>query len=615
MLTSNLRRSISDRGDTSLDLRPPLSLQTSLANIDSEAPAICETCGTNPVPRPSSWPAVVRLSAEDGASWIGGETDAAADGRQCCSEGCAAIAKRMHECLQQAMLSKGMEYRIVELESEDAQYAMNIMQRAFEKGSQTERDSIRRLMLKLALSTEKLPRSLFLRGVKCSETESHGAGSFADIFIGDFQGHKVALKKLRMFQMLHESQKKRMRAAFCYESLIWKNLRHEHVLSFLGVADTLFSRSLCMVLPWMKHGHVRHALDDLRPTLTSSELAAQIHKWIFQTASGLSYLHDEGVVHGDLRGANILIDETMSVQLADFGLAVFAEATSQNYASHRGGNARWLAPELIYPELLKVKSSRPTYASDVFAFGCVIVEMYTGKAPYSECSDAQVVARVPLGMRPKRSPPIDGFGITDFHWTIASSCWKQNPSRRPEIRVLVQVLLDMSTDSSATSALLALSRPETHGGHERVSDEQKERERKWNTPSNMRRRSETTLKTRLSHERIRVSMASPSSPIPPGPLTASISAGTPKKPGRSTPTSQRRAISALDIRRAENPVDDERYKRERNWNSPRPNWSNTTTPLSSPRPTLSRRTASSKRMSIGSVVNQIQELPETHTHG
>lgn len=72
---------------------------------------------------------------------------------------------------------------------------------------------------------------------------------------------------------------------------------------------------------------------------------------------------------------NILVDHNYRARLADFGLSVLAEATSQNYASNRGGNARWLAPELIHPERFCLDTTRPTYASDVFSFGCVIVEV------------------------------------------------------------------------------------------------------------------------------------------------------------------------------------------------------------------------------------------------
>ncbi|THH21605.1 hypothetical protein EUX98_g8333 [Antrodiella citrinella] len=535
------------------------------------------------------------------------------------------------------------ETQMMELQDIEAQYAMNVMQKfqltmaaqALESDhAYDDRDAIRRLMLKLSTRCEKLPTSLFLMGVKCSETECYSVGSFADIYIGEYEGRKVALKRLRMFQMIHESKKNRMTAAFYYESLIWKNLRHQHVLTFLGVADSLFTRGLCMVLPWMPFGHIRHALDDFRISSPLFDLTPQIQKWIHEISLGLGYLHDEHVVHGDLRGANILIDENRSVRLADFGLAVFAEATSQNYASTRGGNARWLAPELIYPEMFELKSVRPTYATDVFAFGCVVIELYSGQAPYAECSDHQVVARVPAGLRPKRPSPIEGVWISDAMWYLATVCWKSLPSRRPSTHTLIKTIEEIV---NTTNRPAAVSRSSSRTSLRSIEEEQnRERERQWNKPSpnNMRRRSETTLRVRISQERLRVAQANTNTGTlvsSPGPLKTSIS-DSPQAPKSPVTQNERRSVSAFDLRRKDEGVYDAKYIRERNWNSPQPKWGASSSSRSSPgpsspspssptppystvrsltAPSSASRRAGKKRASISSITTQIRELPET----
>lgn len=115
---------------------------------------------------------------------------------------------------------------------------------------------------------------------------------------------------------------------------------------------------------------------------------------IAEIALGLAYLHEENVVHGDLRcvsrirqhlvfllltlkaakQANILIDSDMEVRLADFGLSVFADGASNHYASVRAGATKWLAPEMIDPEEFDSQSTRPTFRSDVYSFACVLIE-------------------------------------------------------------------------------------------------------------------------------------------------------------------------------------------------------------------------------------------------
>ena len=100
---------------------------------------------------------------------------------------------------------------------------------------------------------------------------------------------------------------------------------------------------------------------------------------LYEIASGLAYLHGEGIVHGDLHGGNILIDAGGHACLTDFGLAVIAEGSSYNYGSlHGGGAIKWTAPELLAPDEFGLEDSRPTFQSDVYAFGCMCVEVGGG---------------------------------------------------------------------------------------------------------------------------------------------------------------------------------------------------------------------------------------------
>lgn len=164
---------------------------------------------------------------------------------------------------------------------------------------------------------------------------------------------------------------------------------------------------------------------------------------MLEISVGLSYLHDEGVVHGDLRGANVLVDDDFHVRIADFGLSVYAEYGSGALGSMRGGNTRWLAPELIFPELYGTSSSRPTYASDVYAFGCVALELLTGKAPFSDMADYQLVGRIPQGLKPKKPVFPDDDRLSDVLeslWRTIVPCWEALSSNRPAISQLCEQL-------------------------------------------------------------------------------------------------------------------------------------------------------------------------------
>jgi serine/threonine protein kinase len=82
---------------------------------------------------------------------------------------------------------------------------------------------------------------------------------------------------------------------------------------------------------------------------------------------------------------NIFIDETWGVQIADFGLAIISDATSNTQTVNGRGTIRWMAPELHFPSAFELQFFTPTYASDVYAFACTCLEViFTLRYVYDE---------------------------------------------------------------------------------------------------------------------------------------------------------------------------------------------------------------------------------------
>ncbi|EKM49868.1 uncharacterized protein PHACADRAFT_106421, partial [Phanerochaete carnosa HHB-10118-sp] len=98
------------------------------------------------------------------------------------------------------------------------------------------------------------------------------------------------------------------------------------------------------------------------------------HRQLNHIARGMEYLHQEGIAHGDLRGVNVLVDDDETARITDFGLAVYVNGHSQNYASMRTGNPQWLAPEILSPAGGKM-TARPTPAADVYSFSHMCIEV------------------------------------------------------------------------------------------------------------------------------------------------------------------------------------------------------------------------------------------------
>ncbi|KAJ7873724.1 kinase-like domain-containing protein, partial [Mycena leptocephala] len=214
------------------------------------------------------------------------------------------------------------------------------------------------------------------------------------------------------------------------EALIWKNLDHEYILPFLGVDSETFPGFLCMVSPWMTKGPIV----SIR---VGGPAIKTVPRLVYEIAKGLQYLHSQDIVHGDLRAANILIDDDHHVRLADFGLTRFSH--TENASTNRGGSTRWMAPELLHPESCGLDVFERTPASDIYSFACVMLELYTGEPPFSEISsDAAVLLKVIAEERPK----CPAF-MHDWARELILECWSHIPMNRPGTGAIIEAIVQV----------------------------------------------------------------------------------------------------------------------------------------------------------------------------
>ena len=144
-------------------------------------------------------------------------------------------------------------------------------------------------------------------------------------------------------------------------------LHHPHILPFL---DYGFEKNLRFTIgPYIPGQTLAHK------TRTSALPFNEILRYGTEVASALDYLHREGIIHRDLKTSNILLDMSGRTYLADFGLARFISTST--LAFHTGhGTPPYASPEQI--------QSRPiTPKSDIFSFGILLYEMFTGQLPWN----------------------------------------------------------------------------------------------------------------------------------------------------------------------------------------------------------------------------------------
>ncbi|KAF8184578.1 kinase-like domain-containing protein [Mycena galopus ATCC 62051] len=270
--------------------------------------------------------------------------------------------------------------------------------------------------MSLSRAYKRLPFPLFTRVCRRDAQRSF-TGRVGDIHRASYAGLPVALKHVRetdedRFSIIHR------------EAQIWQHLRHPYILPFIGIDRETFPPSFCLVSPWMENGTVLQFLDNCGRT------GPRVDKLLLQITRGLKYLHSCGVVHGDLRGANILITKEETACLADFGLFRFYDDPWAEKYLHPLGGCRWEAPEVIGPGLLR------TYCSDIYAFGCVCLELYTGRPPFYSGGTIAAILKVMEGRRPNR-PSTEPF-MSDALWAFVNECWAQDPNMRPTAEVVVQ---------------------------------------------------------------------------------------------------------------------------------------------------------------------------------
>jgi serine/threonine protein kinase len=135
---------------------------------------------------------------------------------------------------------------------------------------------------------------------------------------------------------------------------------------------------------------------------------------------GLVYLHEQGVIHRDIKAANILTTKEGHVKLADFGVAKKSVPGGEEDNDDPAGSPYWMAPEII-------ELNGATTKSDIWSVGCTIIELATGAPPYFDLDPTPALFKIvqddcppiPEQLTPVRlSPPYNLKAVSCRHFCI-----------------------------------------------------------------------------------------------------------------------------------------------------------------------------------------------------
>ncbi|KAL1196553.1 Mitogen-activated protein kinase kinase kinase 5 [Cardamine amara subsp. amara] len=251
-----------------------------------------------------------------------------------------------------------------------------------------------------------------------------GRGTFGSVYVAcnSETGALCAMKEVEIFPDDPKS-------AECIKQLeqeikLLSNLQHPNIVQYFG-SETVEDRFF-IYLEYVHPGSINKYMRDHGGTMTE----AVVRNFTRHILSGLAYLHNKKTVHRDIKGANLLVDASGVVKLADFGMA--KHLTGQRADLSLKGSPYWMAPELMQAVMQKDSNPDLAFAVDIWSLGCTIIEMFTGKPPWSEFEGAAAMFKV---MRD--SPPIPE-SMSPEGKEFLRLCFQRNPAERPTAAMLLE---------------------------------------------------------------------------------------------------------------------------------------------------------------------------------
>ncbi|GAV78579.1 ACT domain-containing protein/Pkinase_Tyr domain-containing protein [Cephalotus follicularis] len=248
------------------------------------------------------------------------------------------------------------------------------------------------------------------------------SGSYGDLYKGTYCTQEVAIKVLKPERVSADMLKE-----FSQEVYIMRKIRHKNVVQFIGACTR--PPNLCIVTEFMAKGSIYDFLHKQKGVFKLPSLL----KVAIDVSKGMNYLHQNNIIHRDLKTANLLMDENEVVKVADFGVS--RVQAQSGVMTAETGTYRWMAPEVI--------EHKPyDHKADIFSFGIALWELQTGELPYSYLTPLQAaVGVVQKGLRPK-IPKHTHPKLTE----LLESCWQQDPTLRPNFSEIIVILQQIAKE-------------------------------------------------------------------------------------------------------------------------------------------------------------------------
>lgn len=182
-----------------------------------------------------------------------------------------------------------------------------------------------------------------------------GQGGFGKIYQGTWQGKVVAIKEIPIIKIGKTNKEVKF---------LQKLVKNEHVIEYYDEFQKY--NNFYIIMEYAEQGSLKNFIDNNKDNPHNWTLN---YNFISQIVKGLKHLHDNQIIHRDLKSDNILITQNNILKLADFGLVKFLDSSNVSISGNQlKGTVRWLAPEVLGGE-------KHTYQSDIYSLGMVMWEI------------------------------------------------------------------------------------------------------------------------------------------------------------------------------------------------------------------------------------------------
>ncbi|XP_048548881.1 wall-associated receptor kinase 2-like [Triticum urartu] len=276
---------------------------------------------------------------------------------------------------------------------------------------------------------------IFKRGELKAILKSHnliGKGAFGEVYKGDIDGALVAIKK-PIGDNVHENKQ------FPNEVIIQSQVMHRNIVRLRGCCLEVDTPML--VYEFISNGSLEDFLHKDKSKLLNLDVRLSI---LQESAHGLSYMHSQThtkILHGDVKPANILLDEKFTPKISDFGISRLIAKDKEQTANIIG--------DMTYMDPVYLKTGRLTDRSDVYSFGVVILELISRKkathsdnnslvGSFQECHQRGETA---LKLFDPEIATTGNFEILDKLAKIAMECLHLDVDQRPSMTDVAERLL------------------------------------------------------------------------------------------------------------------------------------------------------------------------------